>query len=260
METKNTLTLTERDTQLLALIPKFPKLDRGSQERIRKQIDARRKESPDFENAFNDALAGHGVAPHRREEVSFLRMIAEVVTHPIEATKAMVGETLLKRRNKAPEILQYPHPTLSKVAEPWDFATDNKEELIEIVRQLGAALRGVNYGDRLGMAAPQIGISKRVFVCQGAVCVNPTFTPPVVGQKVEMLEGCYSIPDNAIYKTQRHTHGWAKWTSVRGIERAYKLKGNDAVVFQHELDHLDGKCACNIGVLYTPEEYAKTAH
>lgn len=242
----------------------FPKLDKSSQDRLRKEVDARRKESPSFEAAFGGALSGQSVAPRRRSRgESFLRTLkdtGDAMLHPVTAVKGKVGETLLKRRNKAPEILVHPHPTLSTRAEEWDFENGDKEELLTIVRELGAALRGVNYGDRLGMAAPQIGISKRVFVCQGAVCVNPSFElPKSGGEYEEVLEGCYSLPDKQIWKTSRAKRIFAKWKSVDGIEREYKLKGTDAVVFQHELDHLDGKCACDIGVLYTPEEHAKSA-
>lgn len=256
MEQKNT-PLTEYDQHLLSKLRIFPTLDKGSQDRFRKAIDARRKESPAFEEAFGGALAGVASAPRRAGVNTILRNFAEVITHPVREVKGMVGGALLKRRNKAPEILMHPHPTLLKVAEDWD-AREDKEELMKIVRQLGAALRGVTHGDRLGMAAPQIGISKRIFVCQGAVCINPSFHPPKVGEMIEVLEGCYSIPEKQIYKTKRHKYGWAKWWSVDGKFREFKLKGLDAIVFQHELDHLDGKCCCDIGVLYTPEEHLKS--
>lgn len=262
MTTKDTekITLTGYDMQLLGRLRMFPKLDKSSQDRLRKEVDARRKESPSFEKAFGGALSGQSEAPKRSRGESFLRTlgdVADAVLHPVTAVKGKVGETLLKRRNKAPEILVHPHPILSTRAEEWDFK-DDQEELITIVRELGAALRGVKYGDRLGMAAPQIGISKRVFVCQGAVCVNPSFELPKHGVEMEeILEGCYSLPDKQIWKTKRAKRIFAKWYSVDGIQREFKLKGTDAIVFQHELDHLDGKCACDIGVLYTPEEHLK---
>lgn len=263
MTEKNTITLTDSDQRLLNQVRLLPKMDRGSQIRVRAKIDARRRESKEFDEAFGNLLSGYSEPVKRSRGESFLRTLKDVgdaMLHPVTAVKGKVGETLLKRRNKAPEILVHPHPTLSTRAEEWDFENGDKEELLTIVRELGAALRGVNYGDRLGMAAPQIGISKRVFVCQGAVCVNPSFElPKSGGEYEEVLEGCYSLPDKQIWKTSRAKRIFAKWKSVDGIEREYKLKGTDAVVFQHELDHLDGKCACDIGVLYTPEEHAKSA-
>lgn len=252
------MVLTEYERETLKLIPLMPKMDAASQNRIRKRVDGLRASSPAFDAAFGRTLSRMDVTEKPKKEKSFLRTVAEVVSHPVETAKGKVGEALLKRRNEAPEILVHPHPDLAKVAEPWDFEKESKEDLIAIVRQLGAALRKVSYGDRLGMAAPQIGISKRVFVCQGAVCVNPSFETPKVVETVEMLEGCYSLPEKQIWKTKRAKYGWAKFYSVDGAERKYKIHGLDAIVFQHELDHLNGLCACDIGVLYTPEEHAKS--
>ena len=241
--------LTERDQYLLSKLRIFPHLDKGSQDRIRKEIDERRKESPDFDEAFGGALSG-GVDQLKKEGDSIFKTMVDVVLHPVSAVKGKVGEVLLKRRNEAPEILIHPNPILSQVADPWDFAEDDsKRKLIAIVRQLGGALRGVNYGDRLGIAAPQIGIPKRIFVCQGAVCVNPTMEVPKVGEMIDVLESCYSLPGKQIWKTKRHKYIWATWYSIEGQKRSFKLKGLDAIVFQHELSHLDGQCCCDLGEL-----------
>lgn len=247
MSTQNTL--NEHQRHLLRTLKIFPSLDKGSQLKLRKEIDEERQKSKLFADVFRGELGALAGAPkERRGDAGLLGTLAEVVLHPVTAVKAKVGETLIKRRNKAVGLLKHPHPTLSAVAERWNFRTEKKEDLIEIVRKLGATLRGVNYGDRLGMAAPQIGISKRVFVCQGAVCVNPRWAPPKVSQKIEVREGCYSLPDGEIWKVQRDKYGWATWFSVDGEVRQYKLTGLNAIVYQHELDHLDGKCCCDIGV------------
>jgi peptide deformylase len=256
MKTQDT-SLSKYEERLLSLLPKFPTMDKGSQDRLRKEIDRQRIKSPAFEEAFAGTLSGIANRPRRAGVATILRNFADVVTHPVREVKGVIGSKLLKRRNKPVELLVHPHPVLSAVAEPWDFHRENKEDLVEIVRKLGATLRTVDYGDKLGMAAPQIGISKRVFVCQGAVCINPSFMPPKVGEMIEVLEGCYSIPQKQIWKTKRHKYGWGKWYSIDGTFREFKLKGLDAIVFQHELDHLDGKCCCDIGVLYTPSEHFK---
>lgn len=248
----NTPALTGYDMQLLGRLRLFPQMDKGSQERLRREVDARRKQSPAFDEAFGGSLSGKIVPREKPAEKSIfhsLRDGVDALLHPVDAIKGKVAETLLKRRNKAPEILTYPDPRLLDIAEEWDFDDGDRNELLEIVRLLGAALREADHGDRLGMAAPQIGIQKRVFVCQGAVCVNPKFYPVNKGEMVEMLEGCYSAPGKQIYKTNRHKNGLARWYSIDGELREYKLKGLDAIVFQHELDHLDGKCICETGVL-----------
>lgn len=250
------LNLTASDRALLNMMPKLPSLDKGSQNRLRAKIDARRKESKDFEQAFGMSLQSALGAPRKPQNESIFGSVADVILHPITAVKGKVASSLLKRRNKAPAILIMPDPVLQARADEWDFEKDSKEELIEIVRKMGAALRGTTYGDKLGIAAPQIGISRRIMVCQGAVCVNPTWQPPTHAVKDESIEGCYSVPGK-LYKVPRDKYGWAKWLSVDGIEREFKLKGMDAVVYQHELDHLDGKCCCDTGVEYTPQEHSE---
>jgi len=258
METKNTTKLTEDDIELLDQMRLFPMMDKSSQKRLRERIDARRVESKDFDEVFGGTLSGnYGQMQQESQRQSLLRTMTDAVLHPIDTAKGVVGEALLKQRNKTPEILIHPNVKLARIAEPWDFEKEDGKELLSIIRKLGAALRSVDYGSRLGMAAPQIGISKRIFICQGAVCINPSYTVPKMTDMEDILEGCYSIPDKQIWKTKRYKRIFAKWQSVDGSEREFKLKGLDATVFQHEYDHLEGRCSCDIGVLYTPEEHLK---
>lgn len=245
--------LNQRQLGMLDMMPRFPTLDKGSQDRLRKQIDQERKDSPDFDEAFGTSLSSIATSPRMAGKATMMEAFKDVVTHPIRAVKGEIGRAVIKKRNQTPEILVHPHPILSKQAERVGEETSQKE-LQDIARALGAALRSVDHGDRLGMAAPQIGISKAIFVCQGAFCINPSFTPPKVGDMVKVTEGCYSVGDGKLYTTQRHKYGWAKWTKIDGTEVSYKLKGLDAIVFQHELDHLNGKCCCDTGVEYIPEE------
>lgn len=151
-------------------------------------------------------------------------------------------------RNKPPKILAYPDERLKRVSAEVDFSKETKEELTEIVRQMGLALRSVGWGQRLGIAAPQIGINKRIMVVQGAVMINPTWTPSKAPGE-DMIEGCYSVPGK-LYRVPRAKYGWAKWRSIEGQEREFKLNGKDAIIFQHELDHLDGKCCPDVGTPY----------
>ena len=239
--------LTDYEKSQFERFKSFMKLDKSSQDRLRTEINETRNSSPSFRDAFDSGLGSLVGAREVVKAEPLLGSLGDVLSHPIEAAKGKIGEVLLKHRNKASEIRVYPDPVLKEVARAWNFEEDKREDLIEIVRKLGASLKNVHYGDKLGMAAPQIGISRRVFICQGAVCVNPTWTPPSAGLLEEVTEGCYSVP-NKLYKTKRNKYGWASWYSVEGEKRSFKLKGLDAIVFQHELDHLDGKCCCDIGV------------
>lgn len=258
MSTKEELMerLSTQEKNLLDSLKMFPRLDKGSQNRMRAKVDAARKANPAFEEAFGMSLGTAFKAPVVPQKQSLLGGVKDVLSHPIEAVKGQIASSALKSRNKAPKVLVYPDKKLKRIAEPIDFEKDSKESIIKIVRQLGAALRGVDYGDRLGMAAPQIGINKRIFVCQGAVCINPSFQWPKHRPMREWGEGCYSCPGK-MYKTQRAEYGWATWYSIDGVKREFKLKGKDALIFQHELDHLDGLCCIDIGE-EVPEKKVET--
>lgn len=156
-----------------------------------------------------------------------------------------VASKLLKMRNKPPAILIYPDKRLKRVAEPVDFEKTSYEERVAIVRKMGAALGGTEYGMKLGLAATQIGINKRVIIVRGNVMFNPEWEP-VKEQTETTVEGCYSVPHKKFTVT-RPKYGWAKWTDINGNPCEDKISGLAATVFQHELDHINGICCIERG-------------
>lgn len=92
----------------------------------------------------------------------------------------------------------------------------------------------------LGLAAPQVGISKRMFVMKGRWFVNPEMG--VTSGEIIIKEGCLSFPDVTI-RTKRakvvdvyyHTYKDGMWVLDTKV-----LEGVNAICFQHELDHLNG--------------------
>ncbi len=101
----------------------------------------------------------------------------------------------------------------------------------------------------VGLAAPQVGIPLRVILVQlqdpGRTVV--TCIDPVVELRgpdmMESYEGCLSIPGKG-GKVMRHDFVQVACTDLDGRRRIYESSGFEAVIFQHEVDHLDG-------VLYT---------
>ncbi len=159
---------------------------------------------------------------------------------------------LLNFRNKPPQILIHPDKRLKRIAEPVDFENTSLEDRTDIIRKMGAALASQNWGQRLGIAAPQIGINKRVIVVRGNVMFNPEWNPTRAPQDT-ITEGCYSLPGKT-FRVSRAPYGWAKWTTIDGRPGESKLSGLPAIVFQHELDHLDGKCCADVGEEIKVEE------
>ncbi len=102
--------------------------------------------------------------------------------------------------------------------------------------------------DGVGLAAPQVGVSKRIFVVdfywaeEGAtkkprVFINPeiTFSEGLITHE----EGCLSVPD--VYeKVKRPNHIKIKAQDVNGDFFEEEFEEFPAVVFQHEFDHLNG--------------------
>lgn len=96
-----------------------------------------------------------------------------------------------------------------------------------------------------GLAAPQIGINRKFFIMKYGdeiiSCYNPTFKPK--GQKKAVNpEGCltYGGWKNQV-DVERFKMIIAYYYNNHGLPVYQKMRGTDAIVFQHECDHLVGK-------------------
>jgi peptide deformylase len=95
----------------------------------------------------------------------------------------------------------------------------------------------------LGLAAPQVGVQKRLFVYQledrdPVAIVNPTIAE--TRGEWEYEEGCLSIPGlyfPIVRPKEIHLTGW----DIDGNEISIEADEIEARCFQHELDHLDGR-------------------
>jgi len=152
-------------------------------------------------------------------------------------------------------VVYYPDPVLNKTAEPvvvgFDVDTGKYNIADESVYQLLADLKQTMLvGGGLGISAPQLGTSLRVFVtrmdCENSddsfdqdvrVYINPTVT---LGRKLKVKgEGCMSFP-GLLIKTKRATSITVTAFDEAGREFHEELSGLQAHVVQHENNHLDG--------------------
>ena len=138
-------------------------------------------------------------------------------------------------------LTYYPEDVLLHLSEPVaDFSSDLRELVNDMFDTMYAA-RGV------GLAAPQIGISKRLFVMDCGQLSNRSdrlvvANPEVVwvgGEEEEEYEGCLSLPGYS-YKLRRPTHVTLKGQDVNGEEFFYEVRGLEARCVLHETDHCDG--------------------
>ncbi|HEU24153.1 MAG: peptide deformylase [Mesoaciditoga sp.] len=130
----------------------------------------------------------------------------------------------------------YGDPVLRKIAKEV-LPGDLNEELLKEMSEIMYTQDGV------GLAAPQVGISKRFFVYDIGEKLNIVVNPQIIEKSREIelgQEGCLSIPD--IYEeVPRSVKIKVKYTDQYGNEYARDLEGYEARVFQHEFDHLNGK-------------------
>jgi len=93
----------------------------------------------------------------------------------------------------------------------------------------------------IGLAAPQIGVQKRIFVYEYADQPGVLINPVIEESDGEWVynEGCLSIP-NLYFEIARPRHVLVKGLDLDGNEVSFEADELQARLFQHELDHLDG--------------------
>lgn len=138
------------------------------------------------------------------------------------------------------EIVKYPDPILQKPTEPVTEFDDELRELVDDMFESMYAAQGI------GLAAPQVGISKRLTVIDLSFKKNPEekivlINPQIIHKEGRQNEeeGCLSLPEirekvsRAVKVRVRAQDVTGKWFEIDGEELL-------ARAFQHEIDHLDG--------------------
>lgn len=116
------------------------------------------------------------------------------------------------------------------------------EELEYVKSLIPEMIKVMNYEEGSGLAANQVGISKRFFIMKNGDEVKLILNPEILelGPLLPFQEGCLSIPGtSALTQRARRIKFKYRDESFNEIEGEY----NDllAIVIQHEVDHLDGK-------------------
>ena len=138
------------------------------------------------------------------------------------------------------KIVKYPEPVLSQPGEPVTEFDADLNKLVDDMFETMYASQGI------GLAAPQVGVSKRVTIidlsqakdpAQKLVLVNPEITFREGKQYEE--EGCLSFPEIR-EKVQRAAKVKIRAQDLKG--KWFEMDGEELLsrAFQHEIDHLDG--------------------
>ena len=126
-------------------------------------------------------------------------------------------------------------PVLTKISRPVDKMTPRIQDLITDMLDTMYEAMGV------GLAAPQVGILKRIVVIDGGDGPIILINPEIIEKSGEQTgdEGCLSVPGMSGQVT-RPDHVKVKALNEDMEEVVYEGEGLLARAFCHELDHLDG--------------------
>lgn len=138
------------------------------------------------------------------------------------------------------EIVKYPDPVLERRGEPVTEFNDELRALVDDMFESMYAAKGI------GLAAPQIGLSKRLTVIDVSFKEKPEdkivlVNPEIVSREGKQYEeeGCLSLPEIR-EKVSRAAKVRVKAQDLQG--KWFEMEGEEllARAFQHEIDHLDG--------------------
>ena len=142
---------------------------------------------------------------------------------------------------KLTDLLLLGNPKLYEVSEPIEktelpLVKDWVNGLHQVMEEIRA-----KYQFGRGIAAPQLGIMKRLFyisVDQPRVVINPVFTERSEEQ-FEVWDDCMCFP-NLLVKVKRHQKVTMTYRDENWEQQTWEASGDLSELLQHEYDHLDG--------------------
>lgn len=136
-------------------------------------------------------------------------------------------------------VLHNPNKELRVVSEPVALDRLGSKELKKLIKDLKDTMKEEN---GVGIAAPQVGVHERVIIAETeegpTAFINPEITERAF-KLVDSEEGCLSVP-GVWGIVKRHRAVTVKALKEDGTPVQFKANGLLAIIFQHEIDHLDG--------------------
>lgn len=134
------------------------------------------------------------------------------------------------------EVRKYPDPVLRRKAEKVNEVTDQEKKLIEQMKDTMYTNQGI------GLAAPQVGISKRIIVLDVGYGLIRMINPEVMSREGSswLEEGCLSVSDRTV-NIERPEKIQVTFIDEENREHKETVSGLAAKAIQHEIDHLNGK-------------------
>jgi peptide deformylase len=149
-----------------------------------------------------------------------------------------------KQKNQILDIVEYPNPI--GVSETIDFIDDSiiilGNSMISLLRYKAPFeffFKGSLYK---GLAAPQVGIQKRLIACGLHGEIKILVNPEILEKKgtYSNSEYCLSLPRYHRQIVKRSQYVTLKYTNLENTEKILVAKNGSAALLEHEIDHLDG--------------------
>lgn len=177
-------------------------------------------------------------------------------------------ETMIKASHliDMDDIIREGHPTLRAVAEEVTFPLSDEnillgEKMMQFLKHSQDPVMAEKLGLRggVGLAAPQIDVSRRIIAIlvpnpedeegnppkQAYALQEVMYNPKIVAHSVQEAaveggEGCLSVDREVPGYVVRHARVTVEYFDKTGQKHKIKLKGFNAIVVQHEIDHING--------------------
>lgn len=136
-------------------------------------------------------------------------------------------------------VLHNPNKELRVVSKPVALDNVNTPEIKKLVKDLKDTMKKEN---GVGIAAPQVGVHERVIIAETENGPTAFINPEITERSFKMVdseEGCLSVP-GCWGIVERHRTVTVKALQEDGTPVTLKAKDLLAIIFQHEIDHLDG--------------------
>jgi len=152
---------------------------------------------------------------------------------PVEHLNARLESSAL-------DLRLHPDPVLRAVCEPVEEFGNWLSRVFDEMLLLMRAHNGI------GLAAPQVGITRRLLVAKidgHSICLANPMVVSCYGSE-HMAEGGLSLP-GVFVEVERNQQVEVQGYNSRGCKQIYRVQGLWARVMQHEIDHLDGVLICD---------------
>jgi peptide deformylase len=151
-----------------------------------------------------------------------------------------------KQKNNIVDIVEFPNPILRGISQPIDSIDEAVHSLaksmiatLQYLAPFAFFLRGSLYK---GLAAPQIGIQKRMIVCGLHGELKILINPEIIEKRGTYAnsEYCLSLPQNERKIIPRSQYARVKYKTIENTEKIIGAQNSYAGLLEHEIDHLNG--------------------